>query len=83
MDQRETFANVKQLHDMLASIFDNKEKASFLVDDEGLTRLQGKITSLQSMANDETMLTIENEKPVTLAQVIAVNGIFRSDYSEC
>jgi len=84
MDLRETFANDEQLYEFLSELFNNKQKVSLIIDNNGLTRLEGEITSLvKQEIRKKSLLTINKEKPVKLEQVVAVNGIFRSDYSEC
>jgi hypothetical protein len=55
-----------------------------LVDDDGLTRKEGIIRSITpAEATLMTKFTLDNGYSFLLNQLIAVNGIFRSDYSEC
>ena len=58
--------------------------ASLLVDEDGLTRREGVITNVEE-SNDlaATRITLDQTTNITLMQIIAVNGLFRSDYSEC
>jgi len=84
MDQRQTFSNVQQLLAVVAQIFEQQQTASLLIDKEGLTRIEGNITSIDH--NDcinETVITIDDSTPVLLKEIIGVNGLFRPDYSEC
>lgn len=84
MDQRQTFADAKELLSIVSSIADQQLKASLLVDKAGLTRLEGFITSIKN-SNDTAIssITVDDKDVVLLKDVIGVNGVFRSDYSEC
>ena len=84
MDLRETFANDEQLYEFLFQLFNEKQKVSLIIDNNGLTRMEGEITALvKQEIRKKSLMTVDKEKPVKLEQVVAVNGIFRSDYSEC
>lgn len=84
MDQRETFDNSHQLYEFVSAVFQQKQQAALLIDKEGLVRIEGLITAIrQQDAIDETQIVIDNREAVLLKQIIAVNGLFRSDYSEC
>jgi hypothetical protein len=84
MDQRQVFETNEELLVILENLHAQKQNASFLVDSEGLSRLEGLITAINKKAkNDHTLLTLEGGRQLELRQVVAVNGVFRSDYSEC
>jgi hypothetical protein len=86
MDQRQTFKDLKELKAILENLCDQQEKASFLVDREGLTRMEGTIASLELGESLTTAIIYLNCSETSfhyLHEIIAVNGIFRSDYSEC
>lgn len=84
MDHRNTFKNLQELQAVLLSLHHDKQKASLIIDHEGLTRTEGIITSIeQKNKDDETIFEIDYTKRFSLKQVIAVNGLFRWDYSEC
>jgi len=84
MDRRSTFKNYEQLFSIFSSIQQQQQPASLLIDEDGLTRAEGKITHIeQSDDVAESTITIDNKQQITLKQVIAVNGLFRDDYSEC
>jgi hypothetical protein len=82
MDQRTTFRDYTELFGLLTSL--QGVKASFLLDHEGLTRLDGTLTSI-SPADDskKSRFVLDGGPAFLLEQVIAVNGTFRWDYSEC
>jgi hypothetical protein len=81
MDKRETFDNTDSLKNILAGLYQQKQKASFLIDQDGLTRLEGIITDMHQQ-DDATTITV-GDKLIRIKQIIAVNGIFRGDYTEC
>jgi hypothetical protein len=82
MDQRTTFETYAELLHLLTRLRDTR--ASFIVDSDGLTRLDGTITDLTPAADQsQSLLVLDGATTLHLSQVIAVNGIFRSDYTEC
>ena len=84
MDQRQVFNNNQELLSIIRSISDQGLKASLLVDKEGLTRVEGSITSINEQeATEHTSIVIDDSYNCVLKEIIGINGIFRSDYSEC
>lgn len=84
MDQRQTFNNNNELLSFVTSISNEKIKASLLIDREGLMRAEGVITSIDKHDDIEnTSITISDRDTVLLKEIIGINGLFRSDYSEC
>ena len=84
MDQRQVFSNNQELLSILENLYHHRQRASLLVDHEGLTRWEGTIISIKRKENIAcTLLTMEGGREIELSQVMAVNGLFRSDYSEC
>jgi hypothetical protein len=84
MDQRQVFNNDKDLLSLVISISNQEQKAFLLVDREGLTRMEGFITSTEQQPDlGSTGILINHKDRVLLHEIIAINGVFRSDYSEC
>lgn len=82
MDQRTVFQNFTELQELLTGL--QGQRASFILDHEGLTRLDGTITSLKPAADAQSSeFVLDGGPSFRLGQVIAVNGLFRWDYSEC
>lgn len=82
MDQRTVFQNFTELQELLTRL--QGQRASFILDHEGLTRLDGTITSLEPAADTQSSeFVLDGGPSFRLGQVIAVNGLFRWDYSEC
>ena len=84
MDKRETFKDYQQLLSIFSNLQQQQQKAALLIDDGGLTRMEGAVTHIER-SNDagKSIITIDNKDSISLEQVIAVNGLFRDDYSEC
>lgn len=87
MDQRQTFENLDELKIILSSLHASQVVVSLLLDREGLTRMEGIITTIDdrnnSLAATTFTITSSNEDVISFREVIAVNGIFRSEYTEC
>ena len=87
MDQRITFGTLDELKNILSDLQRTQARASLLIDRDGLTRVEGMIMSLQesnpSLGQTTFRLEGPDSAPIHLQEVIAVNGIFRSDFSEC
>lgn len=84
MDRRTTFRDNEELITFLAALQQENKKVSLLVDDEGIGRMEGRIVSIakdQDLAHSS--FTLDDNTKLLIKQVIAVNGNFRSDYSEC
>jgi len=80
-DVRETLTVQGDFYDMVLSLFKNKEIANILFDSNGITRANGLIREI-SERNESPFLVIDDLK-IDIHSIIAVNGIFASDYSEC
>lgn len=81
MDKRETFENIAALKKILMVLVEKKQKADFLIGETGLVRLSGVISEIKEA--DENFIIVNEKEKVNLKDIIAVNGIFHSDYSEC
>jgi hypothetical protein len=84
MDQRQTFPNLESLRSILNDMILKGEKASFLLDRNGLSRTEGSILSVEETSPiGDTVVKLNNDDLVYLKEIVGVNGIFRSDYTEC
>jgi hypothetical protein len=84
MDQRQTFSDSNQLFSFISEIFQLQQHASLLIDKNGLERVEGVITSIDPHIDvNETTIMIDDITTVLIKEIIGVNGLFRSDYSEC
>lgn len=84
MDQRQTFQSFEELYTMLSALCNGNENVRLLADCEGITRVEGRVLHLErSPVIGKSKAEIEGDVSLNLEQIIAVNGIFKSDYSEC
>jgi hypothetical protein len=84
MDKRETFDNLEKLKAILDKLRQAQEKANLLLDQGGLTRMEGFISFIDEQPElGTTTVTLDGGTKILLNQIVAVNGQFRSDYSEC
>jgi hypothetical protein len=84
MDSRKTINTAQSFLELINEYYANQERVSLLIDQQGLTRLEGLITSVQMKDKaEDAVIQIDKGTSFSLADLIAVNGNFRSDYSEC
>lgn len=85
MDQRQTFGNLNELKAILEDDDTQHKAAHLIIDRDGLLRVNGHISSVETIVDGRDFIRIDNSvfPFIYLAEIVAVNGIFRSDYSEC
>ena len=84
MDIRDTLIVSDTFLSMLTDLHARHQKVALLADAGGITRWEGYLTAiLEGEDKPKSTLVLDNGATLTVDQVIAVNGIFRSDYSEC
>lgn len=85
MDQRQTFSNLTELAAILEQDNIRGLIAHLIIDRDGLTRVSGDIAGIETTIDGHGFINIDNgaSTVVYLAEIVAVNGLFRSDYSEC
>lgn len=81
MDTRMTLNNKETFLQILKDLRSTEAKASLLYDKNGLTRYEGLIMDIT--ATPKPCLLLQDGLEIPLSSVIAVNGIFAPDYSEC
>ncbi len=81
-DVRETLPVKGNFYDLILSLFQNKETANILYDNNGITRANGTIKKV-SERNESPFFVLNDDLKIDINSLIAVNGIFASDYSEC
>lgn len=81
MDTRLTLNSKESFIQLLKDLYNTGTKASLLYDDNGLTRYEGLI---KDVINDSApRLLLEEDLNIPVSSVVAVNGVFAPDYSEC
>lgn len=82
MDTRQTIPTGGTFYPIVKALFEKKEKAAILYDDNGVTRANGLIESIFER-DDHQWLKLEDQTEIRIDKLYAVNGTFSSDYSEC
>lgn len=83
MDERITFTD-NQLLSILLDIYQQEEKAAFMIDDHGLMNVEGIITNVEQN-NDpaKSRIIINTGREILLENIMGVNGNFRTDFTTC
>ncbi|MET0464523.1 MAG: hypothetical protein ABW007_15265 [Chitinophagaceae bacterium] len=81
-DTRQTIPNGASFFTQLETLFQSKQVAGLLYEDHGVTRANGIITALYKEDGRE-WLELEGGLKIAVDTIYALNGVFRSDYSEC
>ena len=82
MDCRVTIDKKTGFLKMLQEAFDSGKPVNMLLDDEGLSRANGTITSINTKDNT-SIITLNGHTDISMDKLVAVNGIFSDDFSEC
>ena len=82
MDKRGTLSANGNFMGLLKRCYDNNEKVSMILDDGGLQRKEGILKSIHLDAQPP-FFELQDGTKVNLRTVVAINGTFLSDYSEC
>jgi hypothetical protein len=81
-DIRDTNAVHETFYKQIVELFEQKQKAGILYEDNGVTRANGMITALFEK-DGKHFFCLDDNPPIDIANLYAVNGKFSSDYSEC
>lgn len=82
MDIRKTLNKNDAFLELLQSLFNSGEKVSLLIDDNGIIRAEGFIKAIHTDV-EEPSIKLDNARKIVVKTIIAVNGTFLPDYSEC
>jgi hypothetical protein len=82
MDKRMTLVITETFRKMLLDLYHAKSKAALLYDDHGMTRAEDFIAEFRDDDKD-SYIKLENGLQIPVHTIIAVNGTFLSEYSEC
>jgi hypothetical protein len=82
MDCRITLKRGESFFDQLQILFRSGTEVSLLLDEGGIDRAGGLIKSIQTN-DEEPWMELESGVKIKLKTIIAVNGIFLTDYGEC
>lgn len=82
MDTRTTLNKGASFLDILTECMKQQQPAAILYDDNGITRAGGKIARI-SLEQNPVTFQLDNGLQIALHSVVAVNGIFSDNYTEC
>ena len=82
MDSRKTLVVTETFKQMLLDLYHAKTRAALLFDDNGLTRAEDFVAEFREDGKD-SYIKLENGLEIPVKTIIAVNGTFLSEYSEC
>jgi hypothetical protein len=82
MDTRITLNDEQSFFQLLKQLHTDQSKVSLLYDNNGLTRYEGMIGSIVTDSLQPSLL-MQDGTEIAVSSVVAVNGIFAPDYSEC
>lgn len=84
MDKRETFDNTAHLYRIVQQKIAEQKMVHLIIDNNGLERVSGRIASVSNYTNAESArIQLDTNETFLLKDVIGIDGVFRSDYSEC
>jgi hypothetical protein len=81
-DVRETLPVKASFFDMINLLYQKQETIHVLYDENGITRASGIITQVCEQ-DARSYFVLEDGIHIYIKTLIAVNGIFAADYSEC
>ena len=81
-DIRDTNPVNGSFYDQVLELYNNKQQAGVLYEDNGVTRANGLITAVYEKDGFEWM-RLNEDLEIRIDKLYAVNGKFASDYSEC
>ena len=81
-DTRQTNPVNGSFYNQIRDLFEKKQKAAILYENNGVTRDNGMITAI---FEKDTLqwFTLDDRAHIRIDTLYAVNGTFSSDYSEC
>ncbi|HMR84875.1 MAG TPA: hypothetical protein PKE30_17135 [Niabella sp.] len=82
MDQRDTLQAGEKFNGLLKEALHNNEPARLLYDNNGLIRTEGLIREL-NLQNEKPYMILQDGQQIFIESIIAVNGKFRDNYTEC
>ena len=82
MDVRETLPSGGSFYAIVVKLFNDRQKAAILYEDNGVTRANGFIEQVFEK-DGKSIMKFDNGLEVDISKLYAINGMFSSDYSEC
>ena len=83
MDKRETFRDISELLFVIKELFKQQKEVSLLIDRNGLHRVSGIIKTINDEGKDQASIVFTDELKIDLKEIVGINGVFHTDYTEC
>ena len=81
-DTRETLPANGSFYELVMTLFQQKQHAAMLYEDNGVTRANGFIIDVFEK-DGKHWLRMEDKLEIEIGKIHAINGLFSSDYSTC
>ena len=85
MDTRQVFDDIQVLKELLTECFISDTEVRLLIDTGGMERVNGYIAAIGSSSKRGPYIKLDSTTApvILLKDIVAVNGLFRLDFSEC
>jgi hypothetical protein len=83
VDCRVTLNENETFLELLKVYYHSKEKVHLLVDDEGITREEGFIMNMDDGNISSEYIEMDSGIKIPVKKIVAVNGVFLSQFGEC
>jgi hypothetical protein len=83
MDCRVTLNVNETFFDLLKTFYHSKERVYLLVDDDGITRVEGFIRKMDENSVPPDYIEMDNGIKIPVKNIVAINGIFLPEFGEC
>lgn len=81
-DRRKTLAHNASFYSIVAECFNRGQSVHLLYDQGGLQRASGRVIRIDP-PGPQCTFTLHSGQRIQLNSLIAVNGVFADDFSEC
>ncbi len=81
-DNRKTIGVNQDFLATVKDLYETRQKAAILYEDNGVTRASGFISALFEKEG-KPFLLLDGKLEIAVSSLYAVNGTFSTDYSEC
>lgn len=82
MDCRLTLRTDETFLEILSSSCEKSDKVYLLLDENGLVHVEGIVKTIRTDSSSNS-LELQNGRKIDIRLIVAVNGIFLPEYSEC
>lgn len=69
--------------EILTSAYEEGHKIYLLLDENGLVHVEGIVKTISADSSSNIILELKNGRKMDIKLMVAVNGIFLPEYTEC